>query len=320
MGATVSRGSTAIGIALCSMLSLGALAAPANATPWTSCEAVIAKYPAGVAQSPQAAARWAAQGYERPVVSKRVFSQMRKLGVRSGVVCGETKTRLRVANAKAYSDLLATGTPSQLRAGGAMVAPGSPANSYLEYWAATEEALGWNTYASRGVIQPPPTPRSVVREGSGPVITYKIGAEPNDVYTFEFDSDNRVRSFTTPGGPLDRRIRNISGQASVVGVTIQANLLYDSNSRTVVFVGSASNASGSPVGVLSDAVYNSSQGRLPATTTRPCLLPGQTAPLYSSTQVQGSGQIPASWEFRLAADLGECNMYSTETIVTVPIA
>lgn len=293
---------------------------PAQAAPFTSCAQLIAKYPAGVAQSNKAAQKWVKRGYERPKVNRKIFRQVKKLGTSSGVVCGTTTTQIRDTNAKNYMTLVATGSPGEIRTKGAMVALGSPASDYLDYWAFTEEATGWETYGARGVLQPPQNPApAITKQGTGPIIAYKLGDSAQSIFTFDFDKQNRVQSFSTPAGQIADRLKKISGQASTDGVTIAVSMLYNTNNGQVAITGTATNGSPSPVGMLIEAVYDTTQGRLPAQTTRPCLQPGQTAPFYSLTQIPAATQIPSSWEIRLSADRGSCNTYSQETVITVPI-
>lgn len=293
---------------------------PASARTFATCEALVAKYPNGVAQSSKSATRWARSGYDRPTVNKKVYQRnSNKLDTTRGVLCGTTTKEARSANANAYSELFLNGTAAQVRAGGPMVAPGSPAALYLQYWANTRDATAWREYGSRGVIQPPPAPEPVVEERTrGSAVAYLVG-EARVPYTFAFDKQNRVTSWSTAAGEVAPRLYAVNGEASVDGLTVRVLEMYNTNDGRVALTATVANNRSEEAGVLYNAIYNAPNGRFPATTTSPCVKPGQTAYLYLVTEINAEGVVPSSWEVRFSADLGMCNTYSQETVLTVPV-
>lgn len=311
--------------AICSALALVAagnafLAPEASARSFASCEALVAKYPNGVAQKKKSANRWKKRGYERPTVNAKVYRRNAdNLSVSRGVVCGTTTKDLRSENAKAYAELFQNGTSAQIRAGGPMVAPGSPAALYLTYWANTRDASAWYEYGSRGVIQPPPPAEPVTQQQTrGAAVVLEVGDE-RDAYTFSFDEQNRVTSWSTAAGDVADRLKAVVGETTAEGLTIRPSLMYDTNNGLVALTATVTNNRTQEAGLLYNAVYNAPTGRYPAQTVRACIQPGQTAPIYAITEIAADGVLPSSWEIRFSADLGICNTYGQETILTVPV-
>lgn len=308
-------------VALALVAVVGAVAAPeASARSFKSCEALVAKYPNGVAQNKKSANRWKKRGYERPAVNKKVYRRnAEELTVSRGVLCGTTTKELRSGNAKAYAELFLNGTAAQVRAGGPMVSPGSPAALYLQYWANSRDATAWREYGSRGVIQPPLEPEPVVEEKTrGSVVSYLVG-EARVPHTFTFDKQNRVTSWSTAAGDVAPRLTAVNGQASVEGLTVRVFEMYNTNAGRLALTAAVTNNRSEEAGVLYNAIYDSPVGRYPATTTVPCVKPGQTAYFYSVTEIDATAVLPSSWEIRFSGDLGECNVYSQETALTVPV-
>jgi len=296
------------------------IAPPALARTFATCEALVAKYTNGVAKSSKSATRWTKSGYDRPTVNKKVYKRYsKKLDSSRGVLCGITTKEARSANAKTYSELFLNGTAAQVRAGGPMVASGSPAALYLQYWANTRDASAWSEYGSRGVIQPPPAPEPIVEEKTrGSAVKYLVG-NSRDSYTFSFDTQNRVTSWSSAAGDIASRIKAVNGEASVDGLTVRVLEMYNTNSGKVALTATVVNNRSEEAGVLYNAIYNASNGRYPATTSFPCVKPGQTAYLSLLTEINAEGVVPSSWEVRFSADLGICNTFSQETVLTVPV-
>jgi len=293
----------------------------ASARSFKSCESLVATYPNGVAKNKKSANRWVARGYGKPRVNTKVYRRNAgDLNTSRGVICGTTLKEIRSANARAYADLFLNGTGPQIRAGGPMVAPGSPAALYLDYWANTVDAFAWEEYGSRGVIQPPPAPEPVrEKKTTGSTVTYQVGENADNLYTFSFDDSNRVTSWSTSAGDLAPRLKAVSGQVTSEGLTIQVLQMYETNNGPVALTALVTNNRPGEAGVLYTAVYNTSSGRYPALTTRACLQPGQTAPVFIDTEIDADLQLPSSWEIRFAADADSCNAWSDETVLTVPV-
>ncbi len=311
----------AVSAAVAFVVAGSALAAPeASARSFNSCETLVAKYPNGVAQNKKSANRWKNRGYDRPAVNKKVYRRNADdLEVSRGVLCGTTTKELQSANAKAYAELFQNGSSAQIRAAGPMVAPGSPAALYLDYWANTRDAVSWREYGSRGVIQPPPTPEPVTQQKTrGSAVIFEVGAE-KEPYTFTFDNRNRVTSWIATAGDVSDRLSAVTGGTTAEGLTISPLQMYDANNGRAVLTATVTNNRPQEAGVLYNAVYNAPTGRYPAETTAACVQPGQTAPLYISTEIPADGVLPSSWEIRFSGDRGMCDVYSQEIILTVPV-
>jgi len=314
--------SLAVSVSMTLVVASGVmLAPPASARSFDSCEALVAKYPSGVAKSRKSANRWAKRGYERPRVNKRIYRRNADdLDTSRGVVCGTTSKTLQSENAKAYAELFQNGTADQIRAGGPMVAPGSPADLYLDYWANTRDASSWREYGSRGVIQPPPTSQPVTQvDTRGAAVVFTVGDE-KETFTFGFDDQNRVTSWRTDAGDVATRLDAVIGENTSEGITIRPQQMYQTNNGLVALTATVTNNRASEIGLLYNAVYNAPQGRYPAQTISACIQPGQTTPIYAITEIGADTSLPSSWEIRFSADRGMCNVYSQETILTVPVA
>jgi hypothetical protein len=300
--------------------SMGSAAAiPPEKVKYTSCEGLLAKYPYGVAKTSVAAITAARRGYSKPAVNAGVYvANVRLDKGKSGIACFTKTNAKQEASGRKLADVIASSYPPAIRSEIASIAPGSPAAAYLSYLAEFQDASDWYDYGSRGVVAPPSRAEPVTKVPSmGGAVKYRIGTDVAGEYTFAFDSVGRVTTWTTPAGPLENRITPISGEASSAGVSVRALSLYLTNLGAVAMTASVTNSTGREV--LVNAVYDGGQGRLPAKTSGACVKAGQTAPLMAVTEVPSTAVVPSTWEIRLAADTGYCNVYSLETILNLPI-